>query len=245
MYRKSSFLIVLTCGATMLCVGSRLDAIVNVANSAPIIGGTNNLEGGAFNSTTSNFSVDNVTDGQNASPNNDTGTITEAFADDSYWLGPQKVGSSIPTTYFVIDLGTPSFITQFDLFNTSNGHARDRGTGQFTIKGSNSVTNVGALGMDLSGTITTLVSGTLLVGNHTATPGQQLIVDQVFLPSSFGYFRYLRFDALTALSPDGSNNGAGLAEMRVYAPEPVGASGMLAIGLAGMSRMPRCRGAQR
>jgi hypothetical protein len=146
-------------------------------------------------------------------------------------------GAPVPLTYFVIDLGRNYQISQFDLFNTSNGHARDRGTGQFTIKASNTLMSAGALGQDLASPVT-LVSSTLAVGNHTATPGQQAIVDQPFLSGdTSNYYRYIRFDALTALSPDGSNNGAGLAEIRVFAvPEPAAAGMLLIAAAVGMSR---------
>ena len=158
--------------------------------------------------------------------------LTEAFADDSYWLGPQRTGpnptpsagAAVPLSYFVIDLGAAYKITHIELFNTSNGHAQDRGTGQFTVQASNSLVSAGALGSDLASPVT-LVSGTLLVGNHTAVPGQQPVVAQPFLSSDpTTAYRYLRFDALTSISPNLANNGAGLDEIRVFVPEPVGLS---------------------
>jgi hypothetical protein len=208
---------------------------VNVANNAPIIGGGGDGEAGAYNSTTSNFSTDNVTDGQNASPDNNTGTLTEAFADDSYWLGP----TFSSTGYFVIDLGAATNIVQVHLFNTSNGHARDRGTGNFTVKASNSITaGPAGTGMDLVSPVT-LVSSTLLPGNHTATAGQQAVLDQLFIPSdTLTAYRYVRFDALSILTPSGSTsgNGTGLDEIRLLVPEPTSAAVVMLFGCAAVSR---------
>jgi hypothetical protein len=189
-------------------------ALVNIANGKPVIGSTNDINGNAYNSTAGDFDLSNVTDGQTASPDNNTGTITETFANDGYWLGPNLAS----TAYFVLDLGAAYRIDQIVLFNTSNGSPQERGTGNFTVKASNSITNVGALGDDLSGTIVTLASGTLAPENNTPTT----VVPQSFLSADTATaYRYIRFDALSISALDGAN-GVGLNEIRLFeaVPEP-------------------------
>jgi hypothetical protein len=212
--------------------------VVNIANGAPIIGGTNDLNGQPYNYANpfDDFITSNVTDGANTSPNNNTGTVTEDFADDSYWLGP---GGANTPAYFVLDLGASARIASIDLFNTSNGSARERGTAGFTIKASNTITNVGAFGDDLSGTIVTLVSGTLAPGNHSASPGQEAITAQPFLSSdTLTAYRYIRFDAITSGGAAG-NNGSGLNEIRIFeVPEPTSLS-LLAMGSLAILRRKR------
>lgn len=107
-------------------------AATNVANGAAVIGGNSDYPSGNFN-TGGPFPTQNVTDGQNASPDNDTGTITEPGQDGSYWLGRDNQSSG----YFVLDLGKPYLIGQIVLFNTRNGPKDDRGTGNFAISASN------------------------------------------------------------------------------------------------------------
>lgn len=225
-------------GSPVLGSSNVQGAAVNVANLKPIIGGSNNLEGGAYSSTTSNFSTDNVTDGQTATPDNNTGSITEVFANDGYWLGPAKpVSQALPPSFFVLDLGSAFAIDQIVLFNTSNGAPQERGTGDFTVKASNSIaTNATpALGNDLSGTIVTLVSSTLLAENNPPTA----VVAQSFASAdNVNTFRYIRFDALTVAALAGAN-GAGLNEIRLISiPEP-GSISLFILGFFGVAGAKR------
>jgi hypothetical protein len=201
-------------------------ALINAANGKSIIGGTGDIGGGAYN-VPSTFSADNITDGQNATPDNDTGTITEPGQDGSYWLGTQ--GES--TGYLVIDLGTTFTIDQIVLFNTSNWGFQDSGTGNFTVKASNSITNLGALGDDLSGTIVTLASGTL-----SAQSPVTLVPQSFASADNVNAYRYIRFDALS-IAVNGTPQRVGLNELRLlgteFVPEPTSTSLMI-IGIFGV-----------
>ena len=86
----------------------------------------------------------------------------EGFFSGDYFLSGD--GQSYPTVsnpYVTVDLGKIFSLSSFSLFNTSNGASNDRGTGSFSILGSNSLVADGANGYTLGGAITTLVSGTL------------------------------------------------------------------------------------
>ena len=128
-------------------------AAINIANGAPVIGGSGDWDFGPFNSGL--FPTHHVTNGVNANPDNNVGAIHENFNDGSYWLGQEGQ----PTGHFVIDLGTASRIGLIELINTRNGNARDRGTGTFEIYASNQVAS-GAFGMDLVSAVQ-IVSGAL------------------------------------------------------------------------------------
>lgn len=196
---------------------------VNLANGKPIIGGNSDYPAGNFN-TGGTFATSNVTDGQNASPNNNTGTVTEPGQDGSYWLGRDNQ----PTGYFVIDLGAPTALGSFQLFNTRNGPYDDRGTGNFQIYGSNSVVaGPAGTGMDLSGAVL-LVAGTLTEQTYVGGFGSQgstPLVGDTFLISDYNQYRYLRFNALSigaAADKGFGDAGVGLNEFRAFAllPEP-------------------------
>jgi hypothetical protein len=208
-------------------------AAINIANGAPIIGGSGDYSGFPFNSGSSQFPSSAVTDGYLATPDNDTGSITEVYGA-GYWLGHNLQN----TGYFVLDLGSPYSIGQIELFNTRNGSYGDRGTGSFTISASNSIApGPPSTGMDLVSPVQ-IVSGTLSV------PPTQILIGDSFTASNPGPFQYLRFDALSI----GANpfpfglNGVGLNEIRVFqapltaVPEPTalvigGAIGAICLGL--------------
>jgi hypothetical protein len=150
-----------------------------------------------------------------------TGTITEPAQDGSYWLNSDNGPAN---AYIVIDLGAGFQLASFDLFNTHNANFGDRGTGGFSIEASNSVAPGVGPGMDLSGSITTLVSGTLLPENPS--PLSNPLTAQTFLSASSGTFRYIRFSPHTVSSfntPCCGTNVYGLNELRAFdapVPEP-------------------------
>ena len=150
-----------------------------------------------------------------------TGTITEPAQDGSYWLNSDNGPAN---AYIVIDLGAGFQLASFDLFNTHNANFGDRGTGGFSIEASNSVAPGVGPGMDLSGTIVTLVTGTLLPENPTPLNGP--LVAQTFLSGSSATFRYIRFSPHTVSSfntPCCGTNVYGLNELRAFdapVPEP-------------------------
>jgi len=216
--------------------------MINIANLAPIIGGNGAYDGDY--TTTNTYSVTHVTNGQNAAPDNNTGSITEPSQDGSFWLGP----NAATTSYFVLDLGTAQTIGSFQLFNTRNGPYDDRGTGSFQITGANSVTNLGATGSDVVGG-TVLASGTLTAQTYPGAWGSQgntPLVPDVFASNDVqNSYRYLRFDALSigAAADKGFGlAGVGLNEFRAFAPAPVpepasfALFGLGAVGLFAVSR---------
>jgi len=221
----------IVCTAALLGLGSVAQAQVNIATGAPVVAGSvaADYPNGGIN-TGGIFSTANVTDGQNASPDNDTGGITEPSQDGSFWLGPD--GSQ--TAFFVIDLGTAQGIGSFQLFNTRNGAFNDRGTGLFEIRASNDLNDLNAP----TSTATLLASGSLteqtyVGGSPAATP----IVPDTFSSSSATPFQFVRFDALSigaAADKGFPDAGVGLNEIRVIAvPEP-GSAGLLCVGALGL-----------
>jgi hypothetical protein len=160
-----------------------------------------------------------------------TGAVTEAFGG-GYWLNPDNGPA---TAFITIDLGAVYDLSSIDLFNTHNGGYQDRGTGDFTITGSNSVTDLGGGDFALVGGVV-VASGTLAPEFNTAAT----ITDQNF--AAVGSFRYLSFNP-TSVSVGGSpccgTNVYGLDELRVSGsaagavPEP--ASWALMIGGFGMA----------
>lgn len=135
-----------------------------------------------------------------------TGTVTETFGT-GYWINPDNGPAN---AFITIDLGAIYTLKTLTLYNTHNGPFADRGTGDFSIFGSNSVT-----GGQLD-TPTLILSGTLtpeLSGNPTA---------QAF--AATGAYRYISFNP-TSVSVGGTPccgaNVYGLNELRVaVVPEP-------------------------
>jgi hypothetical protein len=144
------------------------------------------------------------------------GDVTETFGG-GYWLNPDNG----PAAAFIsFDLGAVTNLGDIDLFNTHNGPYQDRGTGDFTITGSNSVTDLGGGNFALSGGVV-VASGTLNPEFNTATT----ITAQSFAAS--GAFRYLSFNPTSVSVGGGPCCGAnvyGLDELRVFSggavPEP-------------------------
>lgn len=211
---------------------------VNIANGALVVGGSGTYSNNAYNAG-GGFDTSNVTNGVNASPDNNLGsTITETFLDDSYWLSPDGA----TTGYFVIDLGSPQSIGFFEIFNTRNGNADDRGTGNFSITGGNAVTFVsGFFGSNLSGPTTLLASGTLTTQTYPGSdPSGFPLTPDLFNSIASGPFRYLRFDALSRGAAGDKGfppAGVGLNELRVFeavVPEPA-TFVPAALGLIGLS----------
>lgn len=151
---------------------------------------------------------------------NQTGTISESAAPlthaGNYWLGRQGTLNE----HLVIDLGDSYYIDQIDLFNTHDTGWNDRGTKDFKIFASNSVTLVNAnVDYNLTGAIE-LLSGTLT--NHW-TSADPIEADTFAVNNGGNAYRYLRFEATNYYIPAGgpANQGAGLNEIRVFGtPEP-------------------------
>src|ERR1043165_753790 len=91
----------LLCAAILaLAIQGTASAAINIANGAPIIGGSGDYPDLPFNS--GSYASYNVTDGQNAvDPGNNIGPISEPGQDGSFWLGWERSS----TGYFVLDFG--------------------------------------------------------------------------------------------------------------------------------------------
>ncbi len=235
----------LVASAACLCVvaTTAVAAPINIANGTSVIGGNSDYPNGNFN-TGGTYQTQNVTNGQNASPDNNTGSITEPGQDGSFWLGRDNSSAG----YFVLDLLNPASIASFQLFNTRNGPYDDRGTGNFSITGSNVITNLGAspgAGFDIVGG-TVLASGTLTnqtyAGGFGAQGSTPLVSDSFNSSDTVGTYRYLRFDALSigaAADKGFGPAGVGLNEIRVFAvPEP---ASLTIVALGGIGLLARRR----
>jgi hypothetical protein len=201
--------------ALSLATGAaRADQIV--LDPSSVIGGS------GFYTACCSFQPGNIFDQQ-------LGAVTEGFGG-GYWLNPDNGPAG---AFITIDLGAVYNLGGIDLFNTHNGPYQDRGTGDFTITGSNSVTDLGGGNFALDGA-TVVASGTLNPEFNTA----ETIAAQSFAAS--GAFRYLSFNP-TSVSAGGASccgaNVYGLDELRVFSgaavPEP--ATWALMIGGFGMA----------
>jgi hypothetical protein len=147
-----------------------------------------------------------------------------------YWLNPDNGPAN---AYITFDLGRVINLTGFVLFNTHNSVSGDRGTGDFSIFGSNAIA-----GGEL--VAPTVVISATLAGQPIAGP----MIAQSFQAS--GAYRYLRFNPTSVRSsPDNPNgpyatccgaNVYGLNELRVFGsvPEPQSWALMIAgFGLIG------------
>ena len=138
------------------------------------------------------------------------------------------------TPYITIDLGAQFVLSSVTLYNTANAFNGDRGTGDFSIFGSNTV----ALGQLVAPTL--VASGTLTTGVPGAAP----------LGESFtatGSFRYLSFNPTSVASAvpivNNIQNNYGLNELKVFGtavPEPTSwAMLMIGFGIVGAAARRR------
>jgi len=197
--------------ACIVVTAPALTAASLFLNPSDVIGASGSYSG-AWNDPT--FGAQNIL-------NQQTGSISETSGDGSYWINPDNGPAN---AYIVIDLGAQYQIGSIALFNTHNGKWNDRGTGDFKIEAGNSLGALTANGYDLSGTITTILTGTL-VADTSANPS---LTEQDFTVSDLATYRYLRFDPLSVASQGASCCGTdvyGLNELRVSSvdqgvPEP-------------------------
>lgn len=159
-----------------------------------------------------------------------TGDVVDQHAYTSppvtYWLN----GDNGPANAFItVDLGGVYTLSNFQLYNTHNAQYYDRGTGDFSILGSND---------PLFGTSIQLVSGTLNSAAVTGSPFDP-ITGQTFASLSGQSVRYLQFlptSVASAGNPCCGTNVYGLNELRVFGsavPEP----GTWALMIVGMGLM--------
>lgn len=147
---------------------------------------------------------------------NQTGPITENFGS-GYWLNPDNGPAN---AFITVDLGAVYQLGSVELYNTHNGPFQDRGTGAFSIYGSNSVINLGGGNYGLSNA-NLLLSATLIAGDNS----------QIILPAQTfnlnGAYRYISFNPTSVAvggNPCCGANNYGLNELRVFTgsgtPEP-------------------------
>ena len=229
--------------------------LVNIAHQAPVVGGSGHWHGIDFDQP-GLYHPQNVTDGINASPNNNQGSpITEPDNFFGIWLGKQ----GFTTGYFVVDLGSPMTIGSFEIFNTRNGPYASTATGDFRITGANSVAFVSsAMGYDISGPTTVLAEGHLTKqtyeGPWVFSGIPDPLVPDIYNSLHQGPFQYLRFDSLSvdAAADKGFpiEPRVGLNELRVFSepysdssavPEPA-LNFLLGTALTGLFLFLRPRG---
>lgn len=232
--RLKNFLATSLLVAGAIVLAAPANAAQVVLSPAAVIGDT-----GSYNypgtSHPGSFPAGNIFDHQ-------LGPITFENFTQNYWIN----GDNGPAAaYITIDLGASYSNLSFDLFNTSNGGANDRGTGNFSIAGSNTLISAGPNGFTLSGPIT-LISGTLAAESGTGPR-----TAQNFTASDLGSFRYLQFlpTSVNSAVPIccGIINNYGLNELRVFGgpgvggvPEPTSWAMML-IGFAAIGAATRSR----
>jgi hypothetical protein len=163
-----------------------------------------------------------------------TGPVDEGdYGKGDYWISANYAGVTQP--FITVDLGAKYAVSGFELFNTGNQGAGDRGTGSFSIYGSNTLAVDAADDtLTLGGTPTLLLGATLDPAAITAPGGFTVlpIPGQTFAASPAAAFRYLQFMPLTvacdapAFEQSCVPYGFGLNELRVFgvavgsAPEP-------------------------
>lgn len=219
------FLLTASAVSAVLSMGAAAQAAQIVLNPSSVIGSS-----GSYSST---FEADNIFDQQ-------SGTVIDgAQGDQLYWLNPDNGPLD---AYITVDLGDVYSLHRFTLFNTHNSQYADRGTGAFSIVGSNSTSGSGS-GTTLGGTIFTLASGSL--ASETYDP----LTPQVFAASGPAV-RYIQF---RPTSVNAGNNGIyatpccgpnvyGLTELRVNAAVPEPATwAMMIIGFGAAGSMIRRR----
>jgi hypothetical protein len=197
-----------------IVAASALFAMPVAANATQIILAPVNVVGSSgFYDACCDFKPSNILDQQ-------TGTVTE-IGQNGFWLN--KDGGPADA-YITVKIGSGNdgvALTGFDLYNTHNGPYADRGTGDFSIFGSNFISG----GQLVAPTL--ILSGTLAAQNVNGGS-----IAQSFLAS--GTYRYISFNPTSvAVGTDGIGNGVpccgannyGLTELRVFGaaaavPEP-------------------------
>jgi hypothetical protein len=200
-------------------------------NTTNVIGGSGSFSTPGTFTPGQQFSESNILDDQ-------SGPVQE-LSQSGYWLNPDNGPAN---AYITVDLGAAYNNLQFELFNTSNAYYQDRGTGNFTIVGGNSVmTDLVSGGLELTGPTTTLVTGTLAAATATEAASTAGIPGQIFTSIDPGYFRYFEFEP-TSVAAGGTSccgaNNYGLDEIRAFqTPEPgsvVALVGLVGMGLVGL-----------
>jgi len=171
----------------------------------------------------------------------------EGFFSGSYFLtGDGQSQATVSNPYITIDLGRLFSLSSFTLFNSNNGNSNDRGTGGFTLRGSNSLLADGANGFTLGDGAVMLASGTLAPNVAGAPP-----LAQSFGAATSAGVRYLQFVPTSVGVANPFNAQAyGLNELKVFGtevttavPEPA-TWAMILVGFATIGLGMRRRQAQ-
>ncbi len=211
---------------TMIAAAAALLSVAAVgeAKASQIVLSPGNVVGSSgYYQLCCNFNPGSILDQQ-------TTTVTETFGS-GYWLNPDNGPAN---AYITIDLGSAKSISSLELFETHNGNYGDRGTGDFTIIGGNSIS-----GGQITGATVVLASGTLTA--TAVAPDGSPVTGETFASQSSGSYRYLEFLPTSVASintPCCGTNVYGLDELKLFGgvPEPTTWALMtLGVGMLGFA----------
>jgi hypothetical protein len=139
-------------------------------------------------------------------------------------------GTGITNRFVTIDLGAAYVLSSITIFNSSQA---DRGTGNFSLSASNSVTTGLVDGGHSTGFA--LVSPSFLINSTALTfSTANVVTGQSFSISNGNAYRYLQLTAIDMQS-GGGFTAPGLAEVRIYSAIPEPSTYALLAGGAGLA----------
>lgn len=189
-------------------VAARAQSFINLS-PADVIGGSPVFFDSDFN--TGQYQAGNIF-------NQQTGAVDMSSQAGNAWFPFEFSGSGLVNRFVTIDLGTPTVLTNIEIFNSNQP---DRGTLNFSLSGGNSIEpgpldNGHAVGSVLSSPVSLLGSTALTYSVANPVTGQSFAISD---PTAY---RYLQLVLIDGQSQD-TLSGVGLAEVRIIAaavPEP-------------------------
>lgn len=189
-------------------VAVRAQSFINLS-PADVIGGSPVFFDSNFN--TGQYQAGNIF-------NQQTGAVDMSSQAGNAWFPYEFSGSGLVNRFVTIDLGTPTVLTNIEVFNSNQP---DRGTLNFSLSGGNSIQpgatdNGHAVGSVLSSPVSLLGSTALTYSVANPVTGQSFAILD---PTAY---RYLQLVLIDGQSQD-TLSGVGLAEVRIIGtavPEP-------------------------